>query len=56
MIFKQKEKIQYPSAELLIQPCFEDYKNELESYNKLYDKVNVALAFCGIVHYRQNDF
>ena len=41
--------IQYPSAELLVQACYEDYKNTLESYNKIYDKVNVALAFCGVI-------
>lgn len=49
----------YPSAELLVQHCFEDYKNELESYNRIYEKVNIALAFCGVVllvFFEQIDF
>jgi hypothetical protein len=42
-------KVRYPSAELLIQPCMEDYKYQLESYNRIYDKVNVAMALCSAV-------
>ena len=46
---KKTQEVFYPSAELLVQACQEDYKNELESYNKIYDKVNISLAFCGVV-------
>ena len=42
-------KQQYPSAELLIQPCMEDYKYQLESYNRIYDKVNVTMVLCSAV-------
>lgn len=43
------EKIKYPAAELLVQHCFEDYKSELDNYYKIYDKVNIALTFCGVI-------
>lgn len=55
-IIKQKKpklndsiKPHYPSAEILQQPCFEDYRRLIETYDKIYEKVNIALAFCGIV-------
>lgn len=46
---QQDNEIQYPSSELLCSPCDEDYQRLLETYDKLYDKVNIALAFCGII-------
>lgn len=39
----------YPSACLLQGACFEDYKRVLETYNKIYDKINIALVFSGVV-------
>lgn len=46
---RKTTKVLYSSSELLAQACFEDYKNGLESYNKIYEKVNITLAFCGVV-------
>jgi len=45
---KYPPKIKYPSAELLQSPCYEDYKRLIDTYDKIYEKVNIALAFCGI--------
>lgn len=42
-------KIKYPSSELLQSPCYEDYKRLVDTYDKIYEKVNIALAFCGII-------
>lgn len=39
----------YPSATLLQEACFEDYKRVIETYNKIYDKINIALAFSGVI-------
>ena len=46
---KPKKEIKYPAAEIVQSACLEDYKRCLESYDKIYEKVNIALAFCGIV-------
>lgn len=46
---ESNDNVQYPAAELLAQHTYEDYKNNLDSYNRIYDKVNVALAFCGVI-------
>lgn len=43
----KSEEVLYPSSELLQQSCFEDYKRLLDIYDKIYEKVNIALAFCG---------
>ena len=55
VIHQQDEEVQknskneYPSAKLLVEACFQDYMRLQENYNKLYDKLNVALAFSGVV-------
>ena len=46
---KKKKKIQYPSAELVQQACFEDYCRLINTYDKIYDKVNITLTFCGVI-------
>lgn len=46
---KGKEKVQYPAAELVQQACFDDYRRLIDTYDKIYEKVNISLAFCGIV-------
>ena len=46
---KKKKKIQYPSAELVQQACFEDYCRLINTYDKRYDKVNITLTFCGVI-------
>ena len=45
----EKTEMQYPAAELLQQICYDDYRRLLETYDKIYDKVNYMLAFCGIL-------
>lgn len=40
---------QYPSAELLQSVCADDYKRLIETYDKIYDKISIALAFSGVV-------
>lgn len=45
----KEQVLQYPSAELLQQACYEDYNRLIETYDKIYEKVNIMLAFCGIV-------
>lgn len=39
----------YPSAKFLVDACYQDYMRLQENYNKLYDKLNIALAFSGVV-------
>lgn len=45
----RKNVINYPSAELLQSACYEDYKRLIDTYDKIYEKINIALAFCGII-------
>jgi len=42
-------ELMYPSAELLQTACYEDYKRLIDTYDKIYEKVNIALVFCGII-------
>lgn len=42
-------KSQYPSAQLLVEACFNDYQRLQENYSKVYEKTNIALAFVGVV-------
>lgn len=35
----------YPSAELLQEVCYKDYSRVLSNYDKIYDKINICLAF-----------
>ena len=46
---KNLKNTYYPSAELIQSACYEDYKRLIDTYDKIYDKINMALAFCGIV-------
>lgn len=39
----------YPSAQFLYSVSLEDYNRILSNYDKIYDRVNIALAFCGII-------
>lgn len=39
----------YPSAELVKDVCLEDYKRIIDTYDKLYEKVNIALVLCGVL-------
>ena len=49
VIDDEKQAVQYPSAELVQQACFEDYHRLIDTYDKIYEKVNVTLAFCGVI-------
>lgn len=46
---KITESSDYPSACFLLDSCIQDYQRLQENYNRIYDKVNVALAFAGVV-------
>lgn len=46
---KTTESSDYPSACFLLDSCIQDYQRMQENYNRIYDKVNVALAFAGVV-------
>lgn len=43
------ESEDYPSACFLLDSCVQDYQRLQENYNRIYDKINVALAFEGVV-------
>ena len=46
---EKEHTLQYPSSEMLQQVCYEDYSRLIETYDKIYEKVNIMLAFCGII-------
>lgn len=48
-IEKTRKKVKYPSAVLLQAACYNDYKSLIDRYNKIYDKINIALGFCSAV-------
>ena len=39
----------YPSAILVKETCADDYKRLLDTYDKVYEKVNIALVLCGVL-------
>lgn len=41
--------VHYPSAEMLMNICMEDYQRIQDNYSKIYEKVNIALVFAGAV-------
>ncbi len=41
--------IKYPSAEFLYSVSLEDYNRMLSNYEKIYDRINIALAICGVI-------
>ena len=43
------DNIKYPSAEFLHTVSLEDYNRTLANYNKIYDRLEILLAFCGVV-------
>ena len=46
---EHSEKEEYPSAMFLLDGCFQDYQRIQDNYNKIYEKINIALAFAGVV-------
>lgn len=45
----QSECEAYPSACFLLDSCFQDYQRIQDNYNKIYEKINIALAFSGAI-------
>ena len=45
----QSECEDYPSACFLLDSCFQDYQRIQDNYNKIYEKINIALAFSGVI-------
>ena len=45
----QNECEDYPSASFLLDRCFQDYQRIQDNYNKIYEKINIALAFSGVI-------
>lgn len=45
----QSECEAYPSACFLLDSCFQDYQRIQDNYNKIYEKINIALAFSGVI-------
>lgn len=43
------QEVSYPSAEMLLNVCMEDYKRLQDSYDKIYEKVNFALILAGVM-------
>lgn len=46
---KVAEEVKYPSATLLQSACYNDYKDLLDRYNRMYEKINIALSLCGAI-------
>ena len=44
-----KQVDEYTSAGHVKTACLEDYKTTLDTYNLIYNRVNVALVFCGVI-------
>lgn len=42
-------KKKYPSAEFLYSVALEDYKCVLSNYDRIYDRINIALTLCGVI-------
>lgn len=53
MICNRKKAVlkqeQYPSAALLQDACYKDYKDVLERYSKVYDRISIVLGVCSVV-------
>lgn len=48
-IEESKESFDYPSACFLLDSCIQDYQRLQKIYNRIYDRINMALAFAGVV-------
>lgn len=46
---RSDNSVKYPSAELVQSICYSEYQHCLATYDKIYEKVNIALAFSGII-------
>ena len=48
-LLRESECEDYPSACFLLDSCFQDYQRIQDNYNKIYEKINIALAFSGVI-------
>ena len=46
---KMQEEGKYPSSELILNYCGQDYYHQLDLYNKFYAKISILLAFAGVL-------
>lgn len=46
---KETVDSKYPAAIFLVDAIYQDYIRLLDSYNKIYDKLNIILVFVGII-------
>ena len=45
---KENNNVDYPAAQIISEACFQDYMRLQDNYNKLYEKINIALTFAGV--------
>ena len=46
VLVKIADKPKYPSSSVIQAACYEDYKRCIDTYDKIYEKINITLAFC----------
>ena len=46
---QKRKSFPYPSSVLSLSACRDDYKDTLDRYDKIYDRINIALGFCGVI-------
>ena len=46
--YKVSAKLIHQSC-FLLDSCFQDYQRIQDNYNKIYEKINIALAFSGVI-------
>ena len=44
---RNANNIGYPAAVLVKEACYNEYIRMIQTYDKIYEKVNISLAFCG---------
>ncbi len=43
----KKKKKGYPAASIIKEACYNEYTRMIQTYDKIYEKINVSLTFCG---------
>ena len=46
---EENREVTYPSAKIILDATYQDYIRLLNSYDKIYDKINIMLAFVGVI-------
>ena len=49
VLAQRKKENKYPSAEFLYSAALEDYNRTLSNYDRIYDRINIALTVCSAV-------